>query len=439
MNKKQRIIYIYFLILPIIDVLTSLVTRFDLCPITPGMLIKGLTLAFGVIYTIFITKSPYKKKSIFYFALLFIYFLFYFVTKPDIFNLSSLMQECINSFKYFYFPIMLISIINLFYDLKIDKEFIKKILFINCLTYTVLLIVPFITGTSFNSYRYDNVFGKNGWFYAANEIGVIMIILLSSISMIINSNKKWIILLAIPILFSIAIIGTKVSFLGMIIVTLLIIVLGSIKNYKHKSKRYNINIIMLLLFLIINLSFSPAYKNLRNSITLNSKNDKIEIDSNQKYKKIEDLIHNKAIVKIVKISLNGREDFFLQNYSIYYASPTVDKLFGLGWSNHNNYNIKRKLIEIDYLDLFIHYGLIGFIVYFLPLIYLLYKLIKNFKKVQIEDIFYFLLVLLVLGISSFAGHVLSAPAVSIYLVILIEIIIINLERKNNEKNSNSSI
>ena len=66
MNIKQKIILIYFLILPFIDLATSLMTRFTDIMLTPGMIIKGITLLFAIIYIFFFSKSKYKRISIIY-------------------------------------------------------------------------------------------------------------------------------------------------------------------------------------------------------------------------------------------------------------------------------------------------------------------------------------------------------------------------------------
>ncbi|MDE7213085.1 MAG: O-antigen ligase family protein, partial [Anaeroplasmataceae bacterium] len=71
---------------------------------------------------------------------------------------------------------MVSCLVLIFDDFNIDNKFIKKILFINCIMYTLLLLIPYVSGTSFDSYCDNGGSGKNGWFYAANETGAIMIL-----------------------------------------------------------------------------------------------------------------------------------------------------------------------------------------------------------------------------------------------------------------------
>ena len=247
MSNKQKIIYIYFILLPFIDVITSLIVRFTDFTISLGMIIKGTAMILSIIYIFVWSKSKYKKISIKYIFTIFLFAIIYFATKGDILKISLIKNELVYAFRYLYFPIMFVALLNIFDDFEIDSSLIKKILFINCLSYTILLLIPYITNTGFDSYRYSSVFGKNGWFYAANETGIIAIILLTSINQLFDNNKKWKILVALPILISISLIGTKVSFFGMIIVVILIV----LKNIIEKKKSGILLSVLLVILLII--------------------------------------------------------------------------------------------------------------------------------------------------------------------------------------------
>lgn len=426
MNNKQKIIYLYFIILPIIDVITSLITRFTDIHLSLGIMVKGLTMIISVLYTIIWSKSKYQKLSKYYLLILNIYILLYFITKIDILSVHNIFFELSSQLHYLYYPIMIIGVFNIFEDFKIPKEIIQKILVFNCILYTCLLLIPYITSTSFNSYRWDNVKGQNGWFYSANETGAICILLLSSIYYLLDNKNILKVLLIFPILLSISLIGTKVSYLGMIIVTI-----ASVITYLAQKKKDGLKIsILIVIMLSIVCTLSPAISNLENSISVMNET-KETTERKYKYESIDDITKNAVISKIVKIGLNGRESFFLKNYSIYEESSILDKLFGLGWTNREsiNYDLYKKLIEIDYLDILIHYGIIGFIIYFMPLIYLFIRMIKLKTSKTKEFWLYFLILLLELFISSFAGHVLSAPAVSIYLVLIMYLIKLNVTKK----------
>ena len=99
-----------------------------------------------------------------------------------------------------------------------------------------------------------------------------------------------------------------------------------------------------------------------------------------------------------------------------------------------NYTDKIKLIEMDFHDLFFAFGIVGFLIYLIPLLYfgitLFIRMITNFKKIM--TVKYMLLastLILSLGIGFMSGHVLTAPAVSIFFVVILAYIIVDFEIK----------
>ena len=94
------------------------------------------------------------------------------------------------------------------------------------------------------------------------------------------------------------------------------------------------------------------------------------------------------------------------------------------------------MIEMDFHDLFYSLGIIGFIVYILPFLFILYNIglffLKNIKKL-FKPIYLFLLLALALGLgtSYSAGHVLTAPAVSIYLNIVLAFLYVEIRYNIN--------
>lgn len=85
--------------------------------------------------------------------------------------------------------------------------------------------------------------------------------------------------------------------------------------------------------------------------------------------------------------------------------------------------VERKLVEMDYFDIFLNHGFIGTIIILGILISLLIVAIKNiFSNIKnvITDpylIFSCYSVVIALFIALIAGHVLTAPAVSFFFVI----------------------
>lgn len=474
MKKWDKIIYIFFLLLPIIDLCTSLTTKFTSVSITPGMIVKGITLIICLLYVSFFSKSKYKKETIIYLSLLIFFGVIYFLSKNYVLSIAKIANELKYAFKYFYFPVMICGMLNMIDDYKPSKDLIIKILISNAIIYTILMIVPYITSTSFNSYtEYWLYSGESGWFFSANEVGAILTLLLICVYYFINYRQKWYIILVLPLMISIAIIGTKVSFIGLIIMTFLCLIFMLINK-----KRKIIPCIIVSLFLLVSLFFSPTFNNFINlktntdkniseidktedtnidkNISETDKNEETNIDKNiseieqteeivennggsnstaNVINKLEDLIPIRFVANNLRVLLSNRDTFLINNLNIYINSNLEDKLFGLGWNDRPelNYTISKKMIEIDVADIFIHYGIIGFLIYFLPLLYCFALEIKNIKYFTIETWLSFMTFMVEIGISLFAGHVLSAPTVSIYLVLLIALTMITIYEKKETK------
>lgn len=422
-NKKTNIFYIFLLIQPILDLLTSLMTRFIDFPMTIGMAIRGLFLVMMVIYLLFMSKSTHKKKSIIYFGILCIFIVMYFITKSDIFKVNFLKTEIIYLFKYMYFPITALCLINVFDELKLEKEKVFKVCVFEAVLYSALIILPEVTNTAFSSYIGNNK-GTVGWFYAANEIGAIMVALFPFLYYLLFQREGIIktSIIFIIVILAMTLLGTKTSFLGMLI-TEVIYALYFLFNYKKNRAyglKWSIIIIVISFGLIPNI---PAVKNLQNAISESShikeeyqeKKDK-EKDYDKKYN-----INSHGAKRLIMVVLSSRDKYFFDTLEIYENSSSSDKLFGIGFINRNEINDKKieKLIEIDPLDILFHYGLIGFIIYFSPLIYVAYRTIKSIFKNKFRLSFFKLTNIYVIGIitliSMIAGHVYSAPAVSIYV------------------------
>lgn len=461
MNNKNKL-YIFLILLPIIDLLTSLSTRFITTPISIGVIVKLIFITIMLITLIFST-SKYKKKSLIYTLLIFIYMIAYILSKIKYLTFNSLIIECTYLFKLMYFPILLASLLCFFDEHRINKKEIIKIFIINVLTYGILLFIPLITNTGFSTYGYDYK-GSVGWFNSANEISVIVAILYPFLFININKNKINILILLLITLI-IFTLGTKVSVLGIIITNSIILLISIIKKSK-KSIIKSGSILVIIILLVFN---SSTISNIKYNIPKKESNNKIETkkeetntseeinhieteeEKNQKFleeqytrirkemaeenKNSKDSKFIKTIKKYGRIMLSSRDIYYRLTYEIYEENYKINTLlFGIGYTNNskiNNFAI-TKLIEIDPLDIFFHSGLIALIIIFLPFIYYFYHLIKK-GKLTINLIFYTLMLGMIFSISCISGHTLMAPAVSIYLVLYFILAFTELRLINNKK------
>jgi len=418
--NKTKLFYLFLLLQPFLDLITSLMTRFLNFPITIGVIIRGIFLVLIVIYTLLKTKKDKKLSG--YLLSVFIFGCLYFLTKIELLKIENLITELIYLFKYFYFPIVVVCLLKSYNKLQLDKNIINKIFIFDAAIYAVLIILPVITNTSFSSYGYYGK-GSVGWFYAANEIGAILSILFPFIYIKLHEEKIGpFFVLNIILSLSMMIIGTKVCYLAMIFTQIFFLI------YFILTKRNRKIIITSALVIVISLIAIPTLPV--------SENVQTSIDNNITTE-IEQSNDTNLYSKVINIILSSRQIYLSDTYEISKKSPVQDKLFGIGFSNRNNINDEKitKLIEIDFLDILFHYGLIGFIVYFLPFLYIIIKsFIKIIKKKQYTNFYkliYMYLTLLLISISSVAGHVFGSPSVSIYLSLVF--VLLSKERLKNKK------
>ena len=332
------------------------------------------------------------------------------------------------------------------------KKLFLKVLVASSVTIGIVMIVSILTNTSLSSYDYTKI-GYVGWFYAGNEIGAICAIILPILSYYAISKtstiKKaytWIPFILVG--YSLIMFGTKVGFLSLfavlsVSIIILLIAILSKKNQPIKKKlQLNFSItLVLFLVLVISTPFTPIYKNTFAHLSLlgieiNQPED-INNSTESKPPKNEHTIGNTTINsdQIENLILSSRELFLESHKEFYKEAPLSQKLFGMGYGG--NFTQEPKMIEMDYHDIFFSLGIIGSLLYFLPFIYAGFFIIRFFfffLKMMFTPKYALLLssVMLILGIAFLAGHVFTAPAVSIYVGCIFAFILTDLKAKTKQ-------
>ena len=434
----KKLVYFIFLLLPFIDLSSAIITRFTNLSISIGAILKGLLLVFLVIYTLFFTKSKYKKVSIIYIILAIIFSLAYLLTKPIFWNFGVIFNEINYLVKFLFFPISFFAFLCIFDDIGFDKKSVEKLMLYTIITYSALLILPILTGTSFNTYE-NGLYGMVGWFYAANEISTILVLLFPFSYLLISNKRKYLFLGILPILLVISYVGTKVTLFGLIISGFIVLVISFLHNKKFLKNPFISCLLIFIVILVINFG-SYTIKNFFTVLDTPSQTEEI-------YECVgcEELPGDSLLTKIKKYGLRllSQRNYFLQNTNEIYVEIFNNETFllGLGFNDNeeiNNSNV-TKLIEMDILDIFYHLGVIAVILFLIPFLFLLYLLIKNKFRLTKERVFYILMILMSLGISTIAGHVYMAPAVSIYVVIYCMFLANELNAFNKDKINNKKI
>ena len=419
---KKRMIYTLLLLMPVIDLITSLQVRNNISSFSFGMLLKGILIIMSIFYIFIFSCSKYKRISMWYIFLSGIFIIFYFLLKPELTSLLYFKTELKYLFRIFYMPIMFCFFLNVFDEIGFDKKIFIKIFCLLLLEFTILLLVPLLLNTAFKSYS-TGLNGYVGWFFAANEISVVMLLLMPFMYYLFN--KKYNFFVSLPVLYVMSAIGTKVTLMGTIIIAIVSVIYFLMKyNFK-----FNIQVrssIYIFIFTIIIFGFinNIAISNLTLLQEKQNQNiiQPITTDENLI---IEDAIESepKQLPKIIKLFLSTRDEYFYLNKKIYDSTYQKNyKFFGMGFAKESNINKNTNiLIEIDYLDLYFRTGIIGLLLVILPYIYVGIKTIIELFKGKLKEkiilsVFYnSIIVCLALGIAAIAGHILFYPAVSIYL------------------------
>lgn len=364
-------------------------------PVTLGIGIRSFIIF--VLFYILVKKSFLNGfKTLVLTLIPYIFLLFSFVvqtvTKEPFFVLEELQ---------FYMKVFFYITIFLFIYKVIDFKKIKMNFFLNALQISTFIVsvsfwIAIFTKTSLNSYSYEKE-GFSGWFFAANELSVITLILVTFSSLTFLHKNTFISFINFVLILSITpMIGTKTAFFGAIIL-LFILTLGlfAFKNSLGNSCMF---LFTFLIFILIS-PYTPAMHN--TLIYTNNPKPLIE-----KTEKID--AHNEF--------LSSRDIYYKKIKEDYKESSMLKKFIGLGYAG--NYFSSPKMIEMDFYDMFFSFGILGFAILLSPL--LLYTInILQFNYITFDYLLLFISYALCLGIAFYVGHVLFAPSVMSYVGLLL--------------------
>lgn len=267
------------------------------------------------------------------------------------------------------------------------KICIDKTLRFYCWFFPLSLIIPIILGVGYTTYRSGE--GNKGFYYAGNEISIIMAMILAlEIEKYKNHRSRINLLNIILGVISILYLGTKTGYFSLIILILVAL-------YSEE----NINKNFVNIFLLVPSIFGGLWYVINNVNTVTQNINAIV----WRYKT--------SSHRGVSFLLSGRELRIKRAIELVYSEkPIRNILIGIGaYAAENELKI---LVEMDLIDLFIRFGVIVFIA-------VVNFYVKNIKQlIKKRNIQYVTGALLVCGASVFAGHMLFSPMVSIVLITL---------------------
>lgn len=467
---------LFFIILqPVLDLLTSLSIVLLKSNATVGILVRFLIMAVGGIYILIQAKEKENRKFLIYLIILAVVLGIGFINNKLVKNPIVLGEEVKFVAKALYIYIMLGSYILALKSLKKKVNISDKVR--NSIVYSTLIInaimvISISTSTDFGSYQWMKV-GSRGWFYAGNELGSILAIIFPIVVLYSIQKTKSVkhVLYWIPsllMIYSLIQVGTKVG-MGSIGATLAaaigIIVLQLLFDRRNPNKMSlvlnGLIAIVLLAGVVGTFKMTPLAQNMgihnnylseQNVAQQGQKEKEIKekIKKEEKQHKVEKPEEKAKVEAEVKKELekeqkkenqenlifSGRQVYEERHKQFFKEAPTSQKLFGMGYAGNFKYNEQKepdpKLIEMDFHDWFYDFGIIGFALMMIPFIYygvrILLAFVTRFK--EIFNVKYGMItasLVLALGIAYIAGHILTAPGVGIYFVVVLACLIVDLE------------
>lgn len=401
LNNFEKIFLVFLYLQPILDITAGVLLHFGY-NITISSIIRFIFIILCLIYLLFYIKD---KKVNNYLLITLLYFIMFILIVIIDKGIPALTYEVKNLLTTYYFVIVLITLIKLYKN----KKFNVKNLFIIYLVYLLFVFIPNILGIGFDSYWHSKQ-GSVGWFLSANVVGSILSILLPILLIYIKKiNIKIILLTLIINLYVILSIGTKVPVLAFVLIigiNLIYYLILQIKNKQYKKMAIIIFPIIIIISLsILILPKTSFYKNIVIHINYLEKKDNGKIST-------KDFIDHFIFSQRLTFEENTRKS--------YNNASTLEKIFGIGYiENYATDKVSLKTIEIDYFDLFYRHGIIGFIIFIIPIIYVLKDIIKIFKDINYISLNKLLSVSLIFILALFQGHIFVTPANSIYVALIL--------------------
>ncbi len=467
---------LFFIILqPVLDLLTSLSIELLKVNATVGIMVRFLIMAMGGIYILIQAKERENRKFLIYLVLLGVVLGIGFINNKLIKSPIVLAEEVKFIGKALYIYIMLGSYILALKSLKKTvniSDKVKNNIVYSTLIINAVMVISITTSTDFGSYEWMKV-GSRGWFYAGNELGSILAIIFPIVVLYSIQKTKSVkhVLYWIPsllMIYSLIQVGTKVG-MGSIGATLAaaigIIVLQLLFDRRNPNKRSlvlnGLIAIALLAGVVGTFKMTPLAQNMgihnnylseQNVAQQGQKEKEIKekIKKEEKQHKVEKPEEKAKVEAEVKKELekeqkkenqenlifSGRQVYEERHKQFFKEAPMSQKLFGMGYAGNFKYNEQKqpdpKLIEMDFHDWFYDFGIIGFVLMMIPFIYyglrILIAFVTRFK--EIFNIKYGMIsasLVLALGIAYIAGHILTAPGVGIYFVVVLAYLIVDLE------------
>lgn len=448
-NYFPHFLLLFIVFQPILDLLTSFSIYVLHMNATVGIVVRFAFMLLALGYLLLHHKQQGAKKYILYLCLFGIVLAIGLVNNLMVKSPVSFGEEVKFILKSVYPIVLLFGYIIALKELKNNEYVFHKIItyfLYATLILSISLIAAMVTGTDFQSYPHSKI-GSRGWFFAGNDLSSIFaimfpIVVLYSVHKTTSFSKFYYWIPTVLAMYASIMVGTKVGY-GAIVATLGVALLFSFIEYMMNRKKegkgftHLVNTVVAAIVLgglLVLTPHTPIAKNMSIHLQMYEYKKSVQEEKDRKEGKvIKDEEHKQGELtdSEMKSLIYSDRDKYLKVYKQYYKeAPLSQKLFGMGYAG--NYTTKMKLVEMDFHDLFFAFGIVGFLMYLLPLLYfgikIFIRIITNFKKLfSVKHMLLASTLVLSLGIGFMSGHVLTAPAVSIFFTVILAYMVVDLE------------
>ena len=361
-------------------------------------------------------------------------------------------------------------ILNLFiFGSIISTESTKKIqksMIISLSIYIVLIYISIITHTS--STTYIEGIGFKGWFESGNSISAILVLstfIILSFLMKIESKKTKVYataILALVGIYLITLIGTRVGLFGFVlaIVCFIIAQLAEKMAVKIGINKKNLFILLTILVLLVILVITAGsvtikrrqhLKNMENTIIDESTGNVSHLTGDLtviRNKIVNNELEEGFMTEAQKQSILDLYDY-AEKYNISNTNTRMQQLIyhGMLVKNQKNpllvlfgngylINTNELVWEMEFPAFIFNFGILGFLLYMVPFLYILFKalkaMIKNFKNTDAEFTMLLLAVILSFILSTLSGYTFFNSS-SMIIIIIANVLLNNKIKEVNER------
>lgn len=428
-NKLVPVFLVFLLLQPVLDVLTNLLMNTFGINLSLGIIVRTLVM---LGFMLFVFKEVFTNKDrplLFHMCAVMFIVGMQFIATVLFKEGASFGSEVTFVVKTIY-PVVLMFALFYLIRSKEDMQRFSNVVMINGIVISAFILVPTWLNFSFDSYDHG-LKGSLGFYSSGNEVSaILMFTYFFAVYTLFFRKKVLLPLIAVFLItWSSFYVGTKVAIGAILVIAVLFTLAVFLFRIKDVKKWH-------ALFLAVPFAFSLLFFNGIPAAQNSEMAEQQQADRNQKYEtpelyyeaddvaRIEEVVRlrekvNPIITKIV----SSRDIYAIETYEDYERAHVMRKLFGLGYAGDYYDDVDVKIIEMDLIDYIFSYGIVGTVYFIMVALLFLITLTKavfsTSGATRGKVLYATFAFLLAMAVSTLAGHIWFAPAVSIYLALMV--------------------